>query len=111
MKQIPAARDRRGERSLVLERALRNLDREALEIAPIAARPRQYAHRMSGLEQHARYRRADKPGRSGDEAETRGERHHRTGAARIQSLIRCTTAGSMPRYPCGESASQGSDWI
>ena len=111
MKQIPAPRDRGGERSRIFERTLYDFDREPLEIAPIAARPRQYAHRMPGLEQDARHRRADKPGGSGDEAETRRKRHHRTGAARIQSLMRCTTAGSMPRNPCGESASQGSDWI
>src|ERR1051326_2649025 len=111
MKQIPAARDSRDERSPVLERALRDFDRQTLQITPIAARPRQYAHRMSGLEQDPRDRRADKAGRSGHETKTRWERHHRTGAARIQSLMRCTTAGSMPRYPCGDIASQGSDWI
>ena len=48
VKQIAAAHHRRGERSALFERAFDDLDGEPLEIAAIAPRPHQHAHRMPG---------------------------------------------------------------
>jgi hypothetical protein len=83
MEEVSETGDGSRERRRVFERAFGDLDRKIGEVVAIASRASEDANRMAPVEQRARHRRADKTGRSGDEAQARCEGHCRALSSRL----------------------------
>ncbi len=102
VEQVPAAGDGAGERGRILHRALGDFYRQAGEVAAVAARAGQHPHATAAVQQCPRHRRADEPGRPGDEAQARRERHCRyalrkgSGSAAPGEVNAAPRAGAAP---------------